>query len=72
MTGYSLIKNELLCDVWLVVYADFVGMNKAPAFWQSLRVVFYGQKNSVPYKHACLSMHACEVAHACTTCATLS
>lgn len=50
MAGYSVIEDELLCDAWLVVSADFVGRNsRGSIFWQRKHDLFHELKNFAPY-----------------------
>ena len=49
MTGNSMVEDELLCDVRLVVFADFVGMNsRGSIYWQCVHASFHEQKNFTP------------------------
>ena len=40
VVSYSTMDAELLCDVWLALSADFIGMSKGEAFWQQVHKHF--------------------------------
>uniref|UniRef100_A0A453RHM6 Uncharacterized protein n=1 Tax=Aegilops tauschii subsp. strangulata TaxID=200361 RepID=A0A453RHM6_AEGTS len=50
MAGYSVMEDELLCDAWKIVSADFVGMRQGGSlFWQNMCASFLEQKHLTPY-----------------------
>ena len=49
MTSYSTMDDELLCDAWLAVSADFIGRNKGEPFWDQVHEKFHAQKHIAPY-----------------------
>ena len=50
MTGYSIMEDELLCDVWLALSADFVGRSaRGRFFWQRVHGSFHAPKHIAPY-----------------------
>ena len=51
MAGYSTMKDELLCDVWLTISEDIVGrsIGGRGLFWQHVHDSLHAQKHIVPY-----------------------
>ena len=42
------MKNEL-CDWWLAISLDFVGMHRRGLFWQGVYDLFHTRKHIAPY-----------------------
>ena len=49
MVSYSTMKDELLCDAWLAVSADFIGRTRGPPFWEQVHEKFHARKHIAPY-----------------------
>ena len=49
MMSYSTMEDELLCDAWLAVSADFIGRTRAPPFWEQGREKSHAGKHIAPY-----------------------
>src|SRR4051812_40345762 len=55
MSGWLVFEDELLCNAWLAVSKDFVGMNKGPTFWQNLHDSFQERT----YGHTSMQVQQC-------------
>jgi hypothetical protein len=50
MGRYSMMEDEFLCDLWLVISADFVAMRQGGlTFWQSVHSSFHEQNDIMLY-----------------------
>ena len=49
MVSYSTMNDELLCDAWLAVSANFIGGSKGVLLWEQVREKFHGRKHIAPY-----------------------
>ena len=49
MVSYSTMEDELLCDAWLAVSADFVGRSRGEPFWEQVHEKFHARKHIAPY-----------------------
>jgi hypothetical protein len=49
MPGFATMVDELLCDAWLAVSADFVGRSRGGTFSQQVHELFLERKHIAPY-----------------------
>ena len=49
MVWYSVKEDELLCDAWLVVSADFIGRSRGEPFCEQVHEKFHARKHIAPY-----------------------
>ena len=49
MVSYSTMEDELLCDAWLAVSADFIGRSRGEPFWEQVHEKFHARKHIAPY-----------------------
>lgn len=43
------MEDELLCDAWLAISADFIGRRRRGLFWQRVHGSFHARKYFAPY-----------------------
>ena len=49
MVSCSNMEDELLCDAWLAVSADFVSNSRRGTFWQQVHESFHVRKHIAPH-----------------------
>ena len=49
MVRYSTMEDELLCDTWLAVSADFIGRTRGALFCEQVHGKFHAGKHIAPY-----------------------